>query len=1421
MARALLAGLLVMLVHAGAAWGQEPEETGREVGVGDAGAVEAVLYAYDDDMRTRTQLYLNGDHVPDVERLSQYLSRFTLSLRPTDRLVLTASDTRSGGVAFILATPTGQVLSHSRQGRRVTPAAIDVAVAGEADADTAWEDAVRVERMDLGALRRVVPDGVWAPADWSAIWLASSDTGRCSVLVWPGGTGEQQATFERLYDAAVEGAASGEPAALAPEDAEPAGAVHAVLYAMDDDMRTRTQLLVNGYPVPPAERPSRYLSRFSFALRPGDRVVLTATDTRDGAVSFVLASASGELLNYSRAGLPTTGAAVGVAAKGEADDENIWRQAVSVSRTRLAALRQIVPREVTLPDDWARIWQATSNTGRCSVLVWPSGPEEQEATFARLGAAAKAGAGDNSVAVLLVGEHEGGELLELKLIEAATAHGFAPVDREHLREILDEQMLAAMQADDHATRMQFGQMIGAEVLALVEPAGGEAGAVRIRLIESRSGVVLNEVMFAWDADVPLPEAVQEALTLAGRRLDVAVEDRLYLSLPTATWEARPEDGQRWLAMAVRARLRALLQAEPRVTLLEREALANVVQEQWVADLPVILQPTAAMVELGLRPADQGGMMQIAVRVTQAGADEMRAERREVEANPATLAAAAHEATQALLDAELGTRTFNAHAEAERLVQRAQWVESNDAALEMYEAAAALMIDDHGQILTILGRMSTPAIGYFREADTDAEIEAALERYLWMGEMYREANRRVAAEGTWPQGVRIRSTPLRGINSPEFVELKDHPVHGDAHRRLVNYVEQELAFRLRTAEALDSDRIVNSAFNDAMSALPYVVEDAPTYCQEAIGLLDRWRAFVDPRPLHVDYYTAMVIYDLIDGHRGRGWSASDLRPLMEWCIAEGSPVLQFWGKLSLAGYAERDEAIRLAREVFWTHLTDDVQWDDEAGEFRYDRGAWYGSEQVKAALRILYRHDAGDQVLDELLAHFEEVGDFNALAADDNGLSFRANMWDRRGEDRRTQRLMAAMEKHEWTGHEGTPYHETYFYRRLQRNVRTAAWHGGDRPVGPLWRQVEFERVAFHGPLTQTHQPIGHHVAYDPGKSWQDQIIYLMWVEKGQARRSNASEVVFTRAPAEGGELEVIARGRPPAVADNAPGRVSTDFRVADGRVVVRRGVHGLWLLDERGSRTIPAPLAADEAHYQGVSRVEIIGDVGFVVTESLTQYRFFLLDLENGEYELLADPRSVAPRTSLDGVQFSIDTYKPEFLVPDPEHRAFYVFVRPEQGRDPGLWRYALDSGEFSFTGAHGYPTQLRGLRFRGDELLISLRRNREEHYRIDRATGRAMGDGDYWPEDWPEAFREAGADPGRHVRLGPMYLGYGSGRFPRSPLLLMSSDGQSERHPEGLPGFTAGWETDYGAWLVIPQPRQDGSFDPHIYRLRYVGDAP
>lgn len=154
--------------------------------------IDVSAWIFDDDNKFTPTLYINGrdesfyrGHVKHAS-LSPFLTRYDFQLLPTDVITIGTTDRKTGVMAYLLTDRAGQLIAYSH------PGLLTSRTSGSPDTELtsnpyppAWEPAVRVPGRDLRPLRAAANVPTSLPADFGGIWVPSSKTGRCTVLVLP------------------------------------------------------------------------------------------------------------------------------------------------------------------------------------------------------------------------------------------------------------------------------------------------------------------------------------------------------------------------------------------------------------------------------------------------------------------------------------------------------------------------------------------------------------------------------------------------------------------------------------------------------------------------------------------------------------------------------------------------------------------------------------------------------------------------------------------------------------------------------------------------------------------------------------------------------------------------------------------------------------------------------------------------------------------------------------------------------------------------------------------------------------------------------------------------------------------------------------------------------------------------------------
>lgn len=156
-----------------------------------------------------------------------------------------------------------------------------------------------------------------------------------------------------------------------PKPAHPSGRqtraprpVDAVLYVLDDDANRAPTAYINGESLESkANQLSAYLTRYTIEFDRTDRLVVVGGDLKAGNIAYAMVSRDGDLLAYSKQGVPVSASADAAWAAVS------WEPAVAIQKG-LGVLQGQRGMPDTMPRDWTAIWKSDGGM-TCAVAVWP------------------------------------------------------------------------------------------------------------------------------------------------------------------------------------------------------------------------------------------------------------------------------------------------------------------------------------------------------------------------------------------------------------------------------------------------------------------------------------------------------------------------------------------------------------------------------------------------------------------------------------------------------------------------------------------------------------------------------------------------------------------------------------------------------------------------------------------------------------------------------------------------------------------------------------------------------------------------------------------------------------------------------------------------------------------------------------------
>ena len=194
---------------------------------------------------------------------------------------------------------------------------------------------------------------------------------------------------------------------------------------------------------------------------------------------------------------------------------------------------------------------------------------------------------------------------------------FGLVERGAVRKVLDEQKLQAL--SDTAGAVKIGQLTGADLLVFCEGIkDSKPPALRMRAVETVSGVVLMDVLVEVGALTGKPEVLVKEVEGAVRKVGVPVAERKVVGVIGVSSEELNASLDS-LAASLGVLLRVDLARSPNVVVLEREQLQHLTAEKGLSGMEVKLRGSTRLVEVKLKKSQEAGKkdeIEATVRITE-------------------------------------------------------------------------------------------------------------------------------------------------------------------------------------------------------------------------------------------------------------------------------------------------------------------------------------------------------------------------------------------------------------------------------------------------------------------------------------------------------------------------------------------------------------------------------------------------------------------------------------------------------------------------------------------------------------------------------------------------------------------------------------------------------------------------------------
>jgi tetratricopeptide (TPR) repeat protein len=347
------------------------------------------------------------------------------------------------------------------------------------------------------------------------------------------------------------------------------------------------------------------------------------------------------------------------------------------------------------------------------------------------------------------------------------------VERDAIDKVLKELDLAAGGLAEAERSMQFGRLVAADALLLIErrePAGGSSQ--RIRLIETRTGIrLLDTRVLEKDLEQEVT-AVLQALHRGQRKLTAGTARRHYVGV-LGLHSEEPGAALTGPCRALTTLLEVDLQSLPNVVVLEREQLRRLTAERDLSGVELQLRGSAWLIEAGLRRTGVEGALLITGKLQRlAGGTSKDFRVTSSVLDPNAMRRPLLQEVAKSLDEEMADAPLNADAQTEAafFARRSDWYRASGR-LEEAEAAAetALALDPTDENL-----WRALAV-YFQHGEksstgvwSDASVLEAARRFCEL--------RLDSADQAPDPGRRLQRLRYRPPLEPDIPVPRGHPSH---------------------------------------------------------------------------------------------------------------------------------------------------------------------------------------------------------------------------------------------------------------------------------------------------------------------------------------------------------------------------------------------------------------------------------------------------------------------------------------------------------------------------------------------------------------------------------------------------------------------------------------------------------------------
>ena len=284
------------------------------------------------------------------------------------------------------------------------------------------------------------------------------------------------------------------------------------------------------------------------------------------------------------------------------------------------------------------------------------------------------------------------------------------VEREKVRDCLDELKLTAAGLSDGDAAPHLGKMLAADLIVtgeLVAAGGGDQAPpiCLFRVIDSRTGIVLRDSLLPVAAAASDISPLISDITSAAATSQLPDEKRRYVSIVAVSSE-EPGTQLDSVAQSLTAFLEHDLSQSPGVILLERRRIDTLIQEQNLTGLDLQLKSSATLIDAGIRRGTNS--QQIIITLKLHNLDGKNEQQVSFNGSLNDLASARQGAAAAVLhaiDGSISLAPENAPAiESTEFARRAAHLLANKQKHEAVACAeAALALDQSDQTLELASR----------------------------------------------------------------------------------------------------------------------------------------------------------------------------------------------------------------------------------------------------------------------------------------------------------------------------------------------------------------------------------------------------------------------------------------------------------------------------------------------------------------------------------------------------------------------------------------------------------------------------------------------------------------------------------------------------------------------------------------------